>query len=82
MTRTDICQARARERQKITHPQTDRKKINKPVLCVETGVVYKSIKDAARQLNAHHILISKVCRGLRKTTLGLHFKFADKEETH
>ena len=50
-------------------------KLRKPVRCIETGVVYGSIKEAADAVNGADILISKVCRGLAKTHKKLHWEF-------
>lgn len=74
------CQQRARLKQSLTHPQHLREKFNKKVLCVETGVVYISINDASRSTGVSRVTISKVCRGIRKTSGGYHWKFV--EETH
>lgn len=48
----------------------------KPVVCVETGVVYPSIKAAARQTGIHHTSISMCCDGRQKKTHGLHWGYA------
>ena len=47
----------------------------KPVMCVETGIVYESIKEAARQTELSKNKISYCCRGIRNTTGGYHWKF-------
>lgn len=47
----------------------------KPVFCVETGVTYSSIKEAARQTGLAKNKISYCCRGLRNKTGGYHWKF-------
>lgn len=47
----------------------------KPVLCIETGKVYKSARQAAKELNLQYSKISLVCTGSRSSTGGLHFKF-------
>jgi hypothetical protein len=47
----------------------------KPVMCLETGKVYKSAREAAKALNLCYSKISLVCTGKRKSTGGLHFKF-------
>ena len=47
----------------------------KSVMCLETGKVYKSAREAAKQLNLNYSKISLVCNGLRTNTGGLHFKF-------
>lgn len=40
---------------------------------------YNSIEDAAKELKCSPSLISGVCRGVHKTTNGLHFQFTQKE---
>lgn len=48
----------------------------KRVLCVETGIIYDSIKEAARQTGLCKQKISYCCRGVRyKRTGGFHWKF-------
>ncbi len=47
------------------------------VLCIETGVEYESISEAARQLNIHQASIGNVCRGKYGSAGGLHFRFVD-----
>jgi hypothetical protein len=47
----------------------------KAVMCLETGKVYKSAREAAKDLNLNYSKISLVCNGKRSSTGGLHFKF-------
>lgn len=47
----------------------------KRVLCIETGVEYPSVATAAAANNTTKDKISAVCRGVNKTTRGLHFRF-------
>lgn len=49
----------------------------KPILCVETGVVYEGIKPAARATGIDHSLISRCCRNVphNKTAGGYHWQF-------
>ncbi len=49
-----------------------------PVLCVETGVVYPSLREAARAVNGNRKQISDVARGIGQTHRGYHWKYADK----
>lgn len=49
----------------------------KKVICLETGIIYSTIREAGRELNLHYQSIYKVCRGKRKTTGGYHFKYVD-----
>ena len=55
--------------------QINRKDLSKKVLCVETGEVFESTKDAERKTGINHGNISKVCLGKRKTIGGFHWKF-------
>ena len=48
----------------------------KRVKCIETGVVYSSIKDAAKDTGFHFNNISQCCIGKQKQTHGYHFCFA------
>lgn len=49
----------------------------KPVICVETKVIYPSIREAERQTGIKHSDISAVCKGYRgaKTAGGYHWKY-------
>lgn len=49
----------------------------KKVLCVETGVVYNAIEEAALAVSGKATHITRVCRGKRKTTCGYHWKYVD-----
>lgn len=48
----------------------------KPVLCVETGIVYGSAMLAAKEYKCNFQNISKVCKGERHTCAGVHWRFA------
>ena len=48
---------------------------SKAVLCVETGIVYESIYQAALQTGLSKNKISYCCRGIRNRTGGYHWKF-------
>lgn len=47
----------------------------KKVYCEETGEIYESVQECARQLNIEATLISRVCRGRGKSTHGYHLKY-------
>lgn len=55
------------------------KKQRKPVLCVETGVVYESAHEAARKNNTYQSNISLCCRGGTKTHKGMHWRYVEGE---
>lgn len=69
----------------ITYPCTeerrqkiiDAKKDKKSIVCVETGIVYPSIHECARQMNLCASTICAVLNGRCKSTGGYHFKYND-----
>lgn len=52
-------------------------KIKKPVRCIETGIVYESVTDAANATGIFGTSISKVCKGKGETTGGYHWEYVD-----
>ena len=48
----------------------------KPVVCVETGEIFKSVKIAAESVGITPCFLSKVLHGIKKTAGGYHWKFA------
>lgn len=50
----------------------------KPVRCIETGIVYHSAAEAARQTGLERSKISACCRGSRHTTGGFSWGFFNK----
>lgn len=63
--------AETREKMKISN----RGKRIRAVVCVETGVTYRSLWDAEMATGAHHENIAKVCRGKRQTAGGLRWRY-------
>lgn len=51
----------------------------KPVKVEETGKVYTSAREAARDVQGDYSKIYRCLRGERKTHKGLHYEYADKE---
>lgn len=51
----------------------------KKVICIETGIIYISVREASRVLNIHPSSISAVCRGNRKTSHGFTWRYIDDE---
>lgn len=51
------------------------KKSGKLVRCLETGVVYESVTDAAKSIGAKRTNISECCRGVHETCRGLHWEY-------
>ena len=54
-----------------------KEKMSKPVLCVETGIVYYSLTNASEQTQIPFSNISKCCSGKRKTAGGYKWRFAN-----
>lgn len=48
-----------------------------PVLCIDTGVVYPNISEAARQTGSNRNHVKDCCHNRRHQTNNLHFRFAD-----
>lgn len=61
--------------EKATKTQINDHKKSKPVLCVETGVVYPSTHEVYRQLGYSDSHISKCCNGRLKTAYKYHWKY-------
>lgn len=51
--------------------------LEKPVVCIETKVVYKSATDAGRKLGISNNTISACCRGLNKLAGDYHWMFEE-----
>lgn len=47
----------------------------KPVVCIETGIVYDNVSMASRETNINRGDIRRVCNGVRNIAKGLHFKW-------
>lgn len=62
-------------KQHLAEAQPHKKKIE----CIETKQIYESFADAARKTGLNRTKIVSVCTGTRKSTGGLHFRYADTE---
>lgn len=61
-------------KEKMKHKRTCR-----PVVCVESGKTFISLREAARETNSHFASIQRVCHGTQETANGFHWRFADCE---
>lgn len=50
-----------------------------PVICVETGTIFNSIRDACRAYNLSPPNVCNCCKGKSKTAGGFHWKYYDRE---
>lgn len=48
---------------------------SKPVLCVETGIIYPSARECGRQTGFTQANISGCCNGKQKTANGYHWRY-------
>ena len=53
----------------------NRKDQSKKVLCVETGEIFESVREAERKTRISNSHISKVCKGKRNIAGGYHWKW-------
>ena len=59
---------------------SDRAHKPRRVQCVETGVIYDTLKDAAKATNCNKMSICNACRGAAMTANGFHWRYADEED--
>ena len=52
-----------------------KKACSKPIICIETNIIYSSIKDAERQTGICDSGIQAVCKKQRKTAGGYHWEY-------
>lgn len=52
-------------------------KKSKPVMCIETGVIYQSTNEVQRQLGFSRGNISQCCNGKKNTSYKYHWKYVD-----
>lgn len=66
-----------RERWSVIRRGRKNQNTSRKVTCIETGVVYASIKEAAMDTGANATNISKVCRGIYTSTGGLRWSYSE-----
>lgn len=54
---------------------TNREDQSRPVMCIETGIIYKSTREAERQTEIKHQNIGQACNGKYKTAGGYHWRY-------
>lgn len=52
-------------------------KSSKPVMCVETGIIYPSLHEVERQLGFSNEYICNCCNGKFKTAYGYHWQYVN-----
>ena len=63
--------------ERSTETQRKTSKLNKRVLCVETGIIYFSAQEAKRQTGIDNGSISRVCNGKQNVAGGYHWKYIE-----
>lgn len=56
-----------------TKRSVGRRRPTKPIKCIDSGIVYDGLREAARKTGAHYTSISACINGLRGTANGLRF---------
>lgn len=51
--------------------------LSRKILCIQTGIVYDSLTDAAKAVGLTATEVSKVCKGKRKSRKGFSWKYFD-----
>ena len=54
-------------------------KTSTKVICVETGMIFNSMRETEKITGINKDSISKVCRGIHKTAGGYHWEYYKKE---
>lgn len=62
--------------ERVSKALTNGKK-SKPVMCIETGVIYPSTNEVQRQLGFSRGNISQCCNGKKNTSYKYHWKYVD-----
>ena len=67
-------------RENNLHAHDVLKKNTRPILCIETGVVYPSIRNAARAIGYDNSTLQRICagKGRSKTAKGFHWRYVCK----
>ena len=65
--------ARRAGKKTIGRPAWNRKK----VICLETGEIFNSAKEASEKTGISHMTVSETCRKVYKHTKGLHFEYLE-----
>lgn len=63
----------------ISKSLLNNEKLSKSIVCVETGVIYPSTREAERVTGIDHSAISKCCKGTRQTCGGYHWRFENEQ---
>ena len=57
-----------------------RRKVSKPIRCVETGEIFQSITEAARSVDVSESAIGHVVTGKREKSGGFHWEYYHENE--
>lgn len=71
------CIERRAKKQTETMSQIMSEKCGKRVRCIETGIIYETLKIASEETKLDKASISKCCNGKLKSCGGLHWEFVD-----
>ena len=74
MNHKDNCNYGNRNK-KVSNKQRNDIKKSIPVKCLETQIIYPSIREAARETGLDDSAIAKTCKGIYKTTHDYHWEY-------
>lgn len=72
----------ARRKQKENTPKGANHHKATAVRCIETGKIYLTITDAAKEVGCSYTNIAHACRGHQERAKGLHWEFVQKGDGH
>lgn len=67
-------------KEKISKTLREHHVLAKKVLCVETGEIFNSVRQAGEAYHIAHECIGRVCRGERKTAAKKHWKYIEEDK--
>lgn len=66
-----------RKHSEYTKEKISNSAFKKTILCVETGTIYQSLNEAAKQTKICKTCLSAVCNGKRNTAGGYHWQYVE-----
>lgn len=78
----DLCNYNPKDAMKESKLRTPRTFLNKAVVCLETGDIFPSIKDASAATGANSINIGLCCKNKRNSSGNLHWMYVDDFKNH
>ena len=78
-TRRKLSEAHKGKRLDEKHRCKISESCSRKVVCIETNIVFPSLRKAAEEMCTDYSNISRVCRGVQNTAAGYHWKYYEEE---